>query len=231
MGLTCKIIKWVLGLYLLSSYKSVPGAYFVRFYSAVFPYLLVPLITGNKDTENIRRLQSNKLSAIGYVEYTTYNSPMECDFYLHKNNVTYFTELDVSRAELMTKIFQKLLIEGKKYAYIPVANVFTNYLKEIKPFEIYNVSSRIICWDEKWIYVVSRFTKKNNTVLCSFSLTKYVLKDGRKTIPPREALEFCGLYNDEVAKISAENYKTLVEKSGFHDTTLLEEMKHDYLKL
>lgn len=233
MGFLCSIFKWAVGLYLLSSYKTVPGAYFVRFYYAIFPLVFGPAITGKKDTANIRKLQQNKLSAVGYVEYSTYASPMECDFYFHKNNATYFSELDVSRGELMCRVLQKLFIESKRYPFIPVANVFTNFLKEIKPFETYRVASNIMCWDEKWIYVASRFTKKvqGKEVLCSFSLTKYVLKDGRKTIPPQEALQYCGLYNEEVERISQDNYKILVQESGFHDTTLLEEMKYDYLKL
>ncbi|SMN21855.1 similar to Saccharomyces cerevisiae YBR096W Putative protein of unknown function [Maudiozyma saulgeensis] len=231
MRLTCTILKWFLGFYLVSSYKSVPGAYFVRFYAAIFPLLLGPLITGKKNTENIKKLQKNEMSALGYVKYKTYASPMECDFYLHKNNATYFTELDISRGELMTKLLQKIFLDSPKYPYIPVANVFTNFLKEIKPFESYTVSSNILCWDEKWIYVASRFMKKNDTILCSFSLTKYVVKDGRKTIPPKDVFEFCGIYNEKVEKIAKENYKILSENSGFHDTTLLEQIKYDYLPL
>ena len=229
MGLTCTIFKWLFGLYLLSSYKTIPGAYFIRFYYAVLPPLVIPTIKGNKNTANIKRLQSNEYGALSYNRYKTYASPMECDAYLHKNNATYFSELDISRGELMAKVLQKLFLESKNYPFVPVANVFTNFLKEIKPFEPYTVSSSIICWDEKWIYVASRFMKKNNTVLCSFSLTKYVLKEGRKTITPKDAFEFCGIYNERVEKISKENYKILSENSGFHDTTKLEQIKYDYM--
>ncbi|EGA83931.1 YBR096W-like protein [Saccharomyces cerevisiae Lalvin QA23] len=120
------------------------------------------------------------------------------------------------------------MLNSKHYPYIPVANVFTNFLKEIKPFQKYSVSSRIICWDEKWIYVMSRFTIKKGTVLCSLSLTKYVLKDGRKTIKPKDALEYCGLYNEKVAKISEDNLKLLTERCGFHETVPLENLSQEY---
>lgn len=230
MGIST-VFKYLLCAYLVSSYKSLPGAYFVRFYSkALYSLIIVPFFEG-KSTKNIKRLQSERYGALGYTTLSTYASPFEIDFFFHKSNSTYFVELDISRCELMIKVFQKLFLESKTYPYIPVANVFTNYMKEIKPFQKYNVISNILCWDEKWIYVVSRFTINNNTTICSISITKYVLKDGRKTIKPVDALEFCGIYNDEVAKISAENLKILVEKSGFHETKYIENLKYDYLSI
>lgn len=225
-----KVLKCVVALYLLSSYKSLPGVYFIRFYSTVFPNIVLPYLTGFK-TKNSKKLAGSKYGCFGAVTMSTYASPFECDFYFHKSNSTYFEELDISRSELMTKIFQKLFFISKRWPYIPVANVFTNFLKEIKPFEKYEVTSQILCWDEKWIYVMSRFTKKKRTVLCSLSLTKYVLKDGRKTISPKDALDICGLYNEEVASISAKNLELLTEQSGFHETKPLEGLKHEYLTI
>lgn len=130
----------------------------------------------------------------------------------------------------MTKILQKLALE-KGIPYIPVANVFTNFLKELKPFEKYELTSNILCWDEKWIYVMSKFTKKRGSILCSMSLTKYVLKEGRKTVPPKAALEYCGLYNQDVARVSEKNLKLLTAESGFHNTVSLETLEHSYLQI
>ncbi|QLG70308.1 hypothetical protein HG535_0A02460 [Zygotorulaspora mrakii] len=225
------VFKWLFYLYLFSSYKSLPGAYFIRFYWHIFPLIFIPWFTGAKDSKIIRKLANNKYGCFANTNTDTYASPFECDFYFHKNNSTYFEELDISRGELMGKIFQKLLLNSKRWPYIPVANVFTNFLKEIKPFERYSVTSVILCWDQKWIYVMSRFTKHNGKVLCSLSLTKYVLKDGRKTISPSVALESCGLYNEEVAKIAEKNMKLLTEQCGFHETKPLEELDHSFFQI
>ncbi|EDO17017.1 hypothetical protein Kpol_1065p33 [Vanderwaltozyma polyspora DSM 70294] len=224
------LAKYLFYLYLISSYKSVPGAYFVRFYYYAIRRLILPIFAG-KNTKTIQFLQNNELGCFAHSKINTYASPFECDLYFHKNNATYFTELDISRCELMCGIFQKLFLESKKWPFVPVANVFTNFLKEIKPFESYSVTSNILCWDEKWVYVMSKFTKKNNTVLCSLSITKYVLKDGRKTIQPIEALKFCGCYNEKVQKISDQNLDILQNKSGFHETKPLEELDHFYMEL
>lgn len=217
-------------LYLISSYKSLPGAYFFRFYYYAFRNLITPYFTG-KNTEKIKKLQENEYGCFAYTELVTYASPFECDFYFHKSNSTYFEELDISRGDLMTSIFQKLFLEAKRWPYVPVANVFTNYLKEIKPFQKYSVRSSILCWDSKWIYVMSKFSINNGKTLCSLSLTKYVLKDGRKTIPPKEALEYCGIYNEKVEKISAKNLHVLTKHSGFHNTVPIEELEHEYFRI
>ncbi|CCF59200.1 hypothetical protein KAFR_0G01660 [Kazachstania africana CBS 2517] len=221
------VCKYLVGLFLLSSYKSLPGAYFVRFYYSPIKYALLPVFTGY-DTKNIKTLQNDKFGVFRANKYTTYASPFECDFYFHKSNSTYFAELDVNRGGLMCKIFQKLFLTSKHYPFIPVANVFMNFLKEIKPFEKYDISSHIFCWDQKWLYIMSRFTRTNDKTLFSIAITKYVLKDGRKTINPRDAMKACGIYNEEVEKISQENLVLLTEKSGFHDTAVLESVEHNY---
>ncbi|GAV53386.1 hypothetical protein ZYGR_0AI06700 [Zygosaccharomyces rouxii] len=225
----CTLFKCLFLLYLVSSYKSLPGAYFVRFFWAAFPSYILPRWMGYRDTKHVKRLQRNKYGCFAHVTTSSYVSPFEVDFYLHKSNSTYFEELDFNRTALMTRIFQKLGLD-KGLPYIPVANVFTNFLKEIKPFERYQISSVILCWDQKWIYVMSRYTKKNGKVLCSLSLTKYVLKEGRKTVSPRDALQYCGLYNDEAAEISKRNL-ALLEKSGFDNIVELEKLEHSYLQI
>ncbi|SCU93265.1 LAME_0F03202g1_1 [Lachancea meyersii CBS 8951] len=230
MGLLSTVAMYLAIAVLISTYKSLPGAYFVRFYARVFQNLIKPLILG-KDTDTIRKLQKDKYGCFSYTKLSTFASLFECDFYLHKSNSTYFEELDVSRTDLMTKIFQKLFLTSKYYPFVPVANVFTAFIKEIKPFQAYQVRSSVFCWDEKWIYVLSRFMIKDGTQLAALSITKYVLKDGRKTIPPQTALEICGLYNDDVQHISQRNMKILSHECGFHEVDPLVKIEHEYSQI
>jgi hypothetical protein len=67
----------------------------------------------------------------------------------------------------------KLLKEEKN---TPKARMFNlngtscMYRKAIAPFARYGISSQILCWDQKWIYVVSHFAKPGSN-----KLTKLVL--------------------------------------------------------
>ena len=38
--------------------------------------------------------------------------------------------------------------------------VSCSFKREIKPYEVYEVWSRILCWDRKWMYIVSHFVRK-----------------------------------------------------------------------
>ncbi|KAK9311153.1 hypothetical protein V1524DRAFT_411993 [Lipomyces starkeyi] len=80
--------------------------------------------------------------------------------------------------------------------------------------------SLIIGWDEKWLFVVSRFELAGSTNTCAISLSKYVFKLGRTTITPQDALKQCGLWSPEV---EAKGYDGRKKVQGLMDLDQLEE--------
>ena len=46
-----------------------------------------------------------------------------------------------------------------------------SFKKEIAPYEPYEMWSRILCWDRKWIYVVSHFVKKGAVKPTEYSIS------------------------------------------------------------
>ncbi|CCH43390.1 hypothetical protein BN7_2938 [Wickerhamomyces ciferrii] len=210
------IAKYIFYAFLASSYKSLPGAYYIRFWYQAAINIIIP--------KYIKSLIINDLSSKSPFETSsihTYNSPFECDGYFHKSNSTYFEELDISRTKLMTTIFQKFFMfyktESKTWPYVPVANVFSTFKKEIKPYQKYEVKNRILGWDQKWLFILSKFVSigKKGEVIHAVCITKYVLKDGRKTVSPRDALKFCGY---QVEKYEKESEKGVELVKWFVDT-------------
>lgn len=224
------VLKYIFVAYLVSSYKSLPGAYFFRFWYYVAKNLLLPIITG-RETKNIKTLEGDKMGVFSHTILSTYCSPFECDNYFHKSNSTYFEELDFARTDLMSKIFQKLFLFSRSWPYIPVAEVSTCFFKDISPFQPYQITSSIFCWDKKWIYVISKFTVNKRSKLVSVAITRYVLKNGRKTIKPEEALTFCGMYNKEVAGISEKNLRYMDEHNGFENIQKLLELGSEHKEI
>ena len=227
MSLITKTFKYLFYAYLASTYKSLPGAYYIRFWFYAIRNIVLPIFTG-KQTANIKKLQSDKYGVFKHNVLSTYCSFFEIDGYLHKSNSTYFEELDIARTDLMTKVFQKLFLTSRKWPYIPVAEVSTCFFKDIRPLQPYQVISNIFCWDKKWIYVLSKFTVNNGSTVVSLSITRYVLKDGRKTIRPADALQVCGIYNDEVEQISSENLAYMEANGGFENIQKLIEQNKEY---
>jgi hypothetical protein len=135
--------------------------------------------------------QSFAPSTIFLPVITTSHSPlMECDYNLHKSNSTYFSDLDVTRSHLVCVLLQpaidklqhnkrdKLVLDpaGKPVSgvwSIMLGGVACSFKREIGMYQSYEMWSRILCWDRKWIYIVTHFVKKGTV-----KPKAYILTDG-----------------------------------------------------
>jgi hypothetical protein len=142
---------------------------------------------------------------------------LECDINLHKSNSTFFTDLDISRAGLLSSLFSHALRNvgpassgGRRTgANLILGGTQAVFYREIKPYQTYEVHSQILAWDAKWTFVVSYFLRtgarlepedvggsqrllkdeKARKQLYAVAVSKYVAKAGRATLPPAELLE------------------------------------------
>lgn len=118
-----------------------------------------------------------------------HSSLPECDYNLHKSNSTYFADLDISRTNLMTCILRKGIREAGQRArredkptesgvtlkdtsaandappakgryMMALGGVSCNFKREIKPYERFEIWTRVLSWDKKWIYLVSWIVKE-----------------------------------------------------------------------
>lgn len=106
---------------------------------------------------------------------------MEIDFNLHKTNSSYFSDVDIARTHLVCTLFASGIekMRGGTEAYtgsgkpvfgLALGAVSCSFRKELKPYEQYDMWSKILSWDEKWIYIVTHFVKKNSVRPRSCSL-------------------------------------------------------------
>ena len=64
-----------------------------------------------------------------------------------------------------------------------------SYRREIKPFESYEVWSRVLAWDRKWLYVVTHFVKKGAARPKGYTLTNGSLFGGTKGKKEKKSLK------------------------------------------
>lgn len=222
-------------LFSISTFKTLPLAYLVRFYIKIFQYMVYPKFKYDRIKKNTFGIGKNPRDAFTWVDYNSYVSPLEIDMYLHKSNSTYFLDLDIARTKLVCIIFQKLFynyydntkgeFKGKAVSnlpFVPVGTVQSTFKHELTVFSRFTISSRVLAWDEKWLFVLSKFvTKKNGKekVNC-IAVTKYVFKKSKRiTIKPKEMLTDCGLWNED---LEIENAKNLALVSQMRDINELE---------
>jgi hypothetical protein len=169
---------------------------------------------------------------------TSFSPLLEIDYNIHKSNSTFFSDLDVNRSHLVIALFKPALSVSRLGGRLDIALGGTTCLfrKPIKSYQSYEVWSRVLTWDEKWLYVVSHFMLKGKAkpagitlstragkalypvsdvtgavpdgILAS-AISRYVFKDGRKTVSPQEVIRDLGLIPEahmpEVTEQAAQN--------------------------
>ncbi|KAH6682811.1 hypothetical protein B0J14DRAFT_468207 [Halenospora varia] len=113
---------------------------------------------------------------------TTSHAPiMEIDFNLHKSNSSYFADIDIARTHLVCTLFSKGIehMRGGTAAHTGTKNplfglalgaVSCSFKRELKPYETYEIWSRVLSWDEKWIYIVTHFVRKGAVLPRKYTL-------------------------------------------------------------
>jgi hypothetical protein len=103
------------------------------------------------------------------------NTLYDTDYNWHKSNSTYFADLDVSRAHHMGCLIrtglarlnrgdeQGLSSENKaakgKY-FVALGAVSCFFQRQIEPFQAFEIWTRVLSWDRKWLYLVSHIVEK-----------------------------------------------------------------------
>ena len=132
---------------------------------------------------------------------------LELDYNLHKSNSTYFSDLDVSRAQLVMCLLRtgiERLVKGEEASMaeetrrsgsaarygmaqhaeeamrgggrflVALGGISCHFKKEIKAYSGYEIWTRVLSWDRKWIYLVSHIVRKGLA-----TPQEYVLQPGR----------------------------------------------------
>jgi acyl-CoA thioesterase FadM len=111
--------------------------------------------------------------------------PNDCDINLHLNNGRYLTFMDLGRVHLLaqTGLLGKLL----KNRWAPVLSAAEiNYIRPIRPFQRFDLATRLLTWDEKYFYMEQRFVASGR--LCAVALVKGLFLHRRERVPSRVIL-------------------------------------------
>lgn len=123
--------------------------------------------------------------------------PNDLDTNGHMNNGRYLTLMDLGRLDLVlrTPLF-KTMIQKKS---VPVlASVKMRYRIPLHVFEPFDIQTKVLCWDEKWVYMEQRFVIAKGSkkgAVAAIALLKGGFYDRRRktTVPTPELLEVVGV--------------------------------------
>lgn len=112
--------------------------------------------------------------------------PNDIDLNLHLNNARYLSYMDYGRMHLLARA--RLLLHILHSRWTPlVGAVWVTYRRPLPLFARFTLTSRLVCWDERWFYLEQTFTGRDG--LCAVGWVKGVLRGPEGNLDPQRVLE------------------------------------------
>jgi acyl-CoA thioesterase FadM len=100
--------------------------------------------------------------------------PNDIDFNLHLNNARYLNIMDYARIHLLART--RLLDRIIRWRWQPmVGAVWITYRRSLPVFSAFELTSRLVCWDERWFYIEQTFGGREG--LAAVGWVKGILRD------------------------------------------------------
>ena len=104
--------------------------------------------------------------------------PTDCDINFHMNNGRYLSLMDLGRVHLMQQLGAIRIMFRKRWMPV-LAAADINFIRQLAPFQKFELVTRIVTWDEKYCYMEQRFESEG--ALCAHAYVKGLfLQAGRR---------------------------------------------------
>jgi acyl-CoA thioesterase FadM len=112
--------------------------------------------------------------------------PQDIDFNLHLNNARYLSFMDYGRVHLMAAL--GILTPAIRQRWSPlVGSVSITYRRSLGLFAPFTLSTRLVCWDEKWLYMQQVFQAKEG--LAAIAWVKGLFRGAAGNVPSQQVMD------------------------------------------
>jgi len=112
--------------------------------------------------------------------------PHDIDFNLHMNNARYLSMMDFGRMHLLART--RVLEHIVRARWTPlVGAVWMTYRRSLPLFARFALTSRMLCWDERWFYIEQTFTGGEG--LAALGWVKGLLRSADGNLDPQRVME------------------------------------------
>lgn len=117
-------------------------------------------------------------------------NPFDLDVQRHMNNGRYLTLMDLGRMDLMlrSRFWQRTTAEGW---YPVVAGQSITYRRSLLLWERFDLASRVIGHDDRWIFIEQVFRRDGKVVADAIVRARFLRKAGG-SVPIEEVLDLVG---------------------------------------
>lgn len=111
--------------------------------------------------------------------------PNDLDANGHMNNGRYLTIMDLGRIDMVVRMgLADKVIRRIWYPIVAASMIYFNH--SLKPFQHYQLRSRIVYWDQKWFFVEQRFERAGTVV--AVAVVKSLFRNAQGNIPTADLL-------------------------------------------
>lgn len=112
--------------------------------------------------------------------------PNDLDVQMHMNNGRFLSLMDLGRIDFMVRIgFWR---EARQRGWFPlVGTTKIDYRRPLKVFERYDLTTRVIGWDERWFFMEQQFIAQNKVM--ASAILKVMLRSSEGLVTPLQAME------------------------------------------
>lgn len=111
--------------------------------------------------------------------------PGDIDMNLHMNNGRYFSVADLGRLDLGLR--SRVWLRAFKRGWRPMAgDSDARFSSSLQPFRRYELQSRTLGWNQKWIFCEHRFVRDDR--VCALVLVRYLFVSKQGPVPPSKVM-------------------------------------------
>jgi acyl-CoA thioesterase FadM len=116
--------------------------------------------------------------------------PGDLDVNVHLNNGRYLALMDLGRFDLLIRggLFRPMV----RLRWRPLlGSAMVRYRRSLQPFQRFQLSSRLVCWDDRWFVFEQRFESRGQ--LYAMALARGLFRDRQGNVPPSRVLAEAGI--------------------------------------
>jgi acyl-CoA thioesterase FadM len=119
--------------------------------------------------------------------------PTDLDTNMHMNNGRYLSMMDLGRFDLVVRSrLHRPLIRLRWKPLVGSATI--RFRRSLRPFQAYDLRTRVLCWDDKWFVFEQRFDSEGS--LYALGLVRALFRGANGNVPPADALRAGGIEID-----------------------------------
>lgn len=108
--------------------------------------------------------------------------PTDLDLLFHMNNGVYLSILDVARVDLMYRSRLMGPLRAKGWFPVVVAETIA-FRRSLKPFDRFDVVTRLIGWDDKATLLEQDFVRRGEVVATAIIRSRFLVRGGGSVAP------------------------------------------------